>query len=112
MKILKYTCPFTGGDFKLIVKEDYPALKINHALTGEEFTCSIVDGHITIPLDALAPVECVTLMQAAKTLNISKQHVTNLIKAGKLQAVKFNGRYRILKESVENYDAMTRGRKW
>jgi len=112
MKILKYTCPFTGGDFKLIVKDDYPAIKINHTLTGEEFTCSIVDGHITIPLEAFAPVGCVTLMQAARMLHISKQQVSNLIKQGKLQAIKFNGRYRILKESVENYDAMTRGRKW
>lgn len=112
MKIINHTCPFTGGDFKIMHTDRYPAFKFTHALTGEEFTASIVDGYMTIPVKAFEPVACVTLSKTAKMLGVSKQHVTTLVKNGKIQAIKFNGRYRIVKDSVENYDAMTRGRKW
>ena len=47
MQILKHTCPFTGGNFKLIMRRDQDSkLTFFHALTGEQFDMEIKDGKI------------------------------------------------------------------
>lgn len=113
MKILKHTCPFTGGNFKLIVRnENESELTFNHALTGQEFTAKILDGNLIVPVCAFDAIETVSLNKAAQMLGVTKQRVSKLIKDGKITGLKINGRYSVLTESVKNYDAMTRGRKW
>ena len=113
MRILKHTCPFTGGKFKLI-ESDSEKDKITcfHALTGEQFNIKIKDGNFIIPLDAFNEIETVSLNKAAQMLGVTKQRVSKLIKDGKIEALKVNGRYSVIASSVREYDAMARGRKW
>lgn len=113
MQILKHTCPFTGGNFKLIMRRDQDTkITFYHALTGEQFNMEIKDGNVIIPLAAFNEIETVTLNKAAQMLGVTKQRVSKLIKDGKIDALKVNGRYSVITSSVREYDAMARGRKW
>ncbi len=113
MKILKQTCPFTGGKFKLIESDDKKdKITFFHALTGEQFDMEVKDGKLIIPLAAFNEIETVSLNKAAQMLGVTKQRVSKLIKDGKIDALKVNGRYSVIASSVREYDAMARGRKW
>lgn len=113
MQILKHTCPFTGGNFKLLMRnESEREITFFHAITGEEFTAKLTNGNIIIPIAAFNEIETVSLNKAAQMLGVTKQRVSKLIKDGKIDALKVNGRFNVVADSVRNYDAMTRGRKW
>ena len=113
MRILKQTCPFTGGKFKLIESDDKKGkITCFHALTGEQFEIEMKDDYLIIPISVFNDIETVSLNKAAQMLGVTKQRVSKLIKDGKIDALKVNGRYSVIAESVRNHDAMTRGRKW
>lgn len=90
-------------------------------ITDWERVAHIVDGTLVsiigpkkaqkILADAIETSQCLTTTEAARVLKISCVRVRQLIEAGRLQAQKFGGDWRITQADVDNHERGAPGRK-
>lgn len=70
------TCPFTGCEFEA-EQPDFNTLLFTHPLTNESFELNISPmDSLTIPAELFDHIETVSLSEAAKILNVSRQRVS------------------------------------
>lgn len=79
----KLTCPFTGEKFIGTFENDN-SLSLSNPLTGTSYNFKIYGNGITIPLELFNYVETVTIPQAQKILDVSRQRAYKLAKSGKI----------------------------
>ena len=76
MNKVTLTCPFTGCEFEA-EETHYGNYKITHPLTGENFLVGInIYDTIELNSDLFKHIDTVTLSEAAKILNVSRQRVS------------------------------------
>ena len=104
MKEIKLTCPFTGIEFSALEYSN-GTLIVKHPLTGEMQQISYNWNYhtYTVPYSMFQHIETVTLSQAAKILNVSRQRISQIYRDQVIPAKEINGTPVFVKADVERY---------
>lgn len=104
MREITLTCPFTGVEFKALEYADGKII-IHHAITGEEihmnwnYSCK----RYNIPKRAFKHIETVTMQEAARILDVSRQRISKIAGDGIITPHFVNGNTIFVLDDVLEY---------
>lgn len=104
MKEILLTCPFTGAQFSATIDVNNN-LYVTHPVTGETHKINYIwkTNKYILPAEILKRIETVSLADAAKILDVSRQRISAIAQNGTIQPRTVNGQTVFILDDVLQY---------
>lgn len=105
MTPITLTCPFTGLSFEAMKTQDQ--MTLTNPLTQKQIPIKIKNGFAHVPMTVFTHIATLNATETALYLNVSRQRIDQLVKAGKLLPRYINSEPIFIMDDVIEY-AQTR----